>query len=61
MDKLKPCPFCGGKAELVIAKWNPEIVNYVRCTKCCTLQGQKETKQEAIDAWNMRINDEERR
>lgn len=64
-DKLKPCPFCGGKAELVMCD-NGEIPQ-IRCSSClalmgwhcgCTsaLKGQLnfDTKEEAITAWNRR-------
>ena len=29
--KLKPCPFCGGKAEMKITKYGG---SYVICTQC---------------------------
>lgn len=34
--QLKPCPFCGGKAEIkyVQSGWSYENTAYVRCTKC---------------------------
>lgn len=31
MDKLKPCPFCGGEGEIVF--YDGEV--YVRCGGCC--------------------------
>lgn len=51
-DKLKPCPFCDGKAiidSFVGVGW------IVICNKCDASTGYKETEQEAIDAWNSRI------
>ena len=61
-EKLKPCPFCGGKAE-VRTDENEEY--YVSCTKCFTLVGyctdtwgEYETETEAIEAWNRRASDD---
>lgn len=52
-DKLKPCPFCGGKAEFF------EDEFFCRYSVICTECGAKTTvycvKQDAIDAWNWRI------
>lgn len=51
--KLKPCPFCGSKAELLIVpgrmtKW------VVRCTKCYANNGTFVSDHDAVEAWNMR-------
>ncbi len=55
MDKLKPCPYCGCKAKLYEAydgAWCAEcMVCYAR-----TFHGQ--TKEEAIQQWNRRANNE---
>lgn len=51
-NKLKPCPFCGGEAiidSFVGVGW------IVICNKCDASIGYKETEQEAIDAWNRRV------
>lgn len=54
--ELKPCPFCGGEAELVelgIKVWSP------RCTQCeCRLNQVYRSEQKAIEAWNRRVTDE---
>ncbi|MBD2825342.1 Lar family restriction alleviation protein, partial [Xenorhabdus sp. 5] len=54
MDKLKPCPFCNGKAKLekyLLVYWR------VRCTKCFTLQTEMVTSEKsAMAAWNQRVN-----
>lgn len=61
-DKLKPCPFCGGKAG--ISKMPPPILYKYRIVcgnPTCDLQpgtNWKQTKQEAIEVWNRRVNDE---
>lgn len=51
---LKPCPFCGGNAELLIvpgkmAKW------IVTCTKCYTNNGTFATDDDAREVWNRRV------
>lgn len=50
--KLKPCPFCGGHAIIDGCDDGQWIVI---CKECATSIGYNETKQEAIDAWNWRI------
>jgi len=62
MDKeLKPCPFCGGKADKV---WIPTAMSIpnittggfaISCSTCYAVQltGAK-TKEEAINKWNNR-------
>lgn len=34
MDGLKPCPFCGGKAEIIGARYEREETYAIRCTEC---------------------------
>ena len=51
---LKPCPFCGGEAKITLL-----IGNYgVGCTKCpgAVFNCRRQTKEEAIEAWNRRTN-----
>lgn len=52
MFKLKPCPFCGGEAQILIIK--EQKFHSVRCIKCRTLTDIYETEEEAIEAWNRR-------
>lgn len=55
MEKLKPCPFCGGKAA--IRKKNDDEVGvcyYVFCTKCCCETQYSRTQTEAIRDWDKR-------
>ena len=49
--KLKPCPFCGGEAEVL-----DHINYYVGCSNCgvSTKGYGKEIK--AVTAWNTRTN-----
>lgn len=61
MDKLKPCPFCGGKAELEHSGDRPAF-SYIRCTNCCLkspgimISFSKSSDEEAIANWNRRAN-----
>lgn len=54
MSDLKPCPFCGGEAELWRA--NGERTAWVACMGRCSILVSKEhkTDAEAIAAWNTR-------
>lgn len=63
MEKLKPCPFCGGEATVYSVNiFRPEI--QVICEKCrsrtLTYKGGDfdDTKYLAIQAWNRRVNDD---
>lgn len=58
MEKLKPCPFCGGKASIDEITANPfsnedESMWAVGCEKC-NIGWYKETEAEAIATWNRR-------
>ena len=52
--KLKPCPFCGGEAEV----WVSDVTNraIVYCTVCDAQIRIKQNEQEAIEAWNKRVD-----
>ena len=63
-NELKPCPFCGGKAE--IYQYDPFdgyqgdcSMNIVHCTRCGAAF-ERRRKEQAMDAWNRRANDEQR-
>jgi len=49
--ELKPCPFCGGHA---IIDGCDGTLWIVICKECNVSIGYKETKEEAIEAWNLR-------
>ena len=52
-DELKPCPFCGGEARI----FYPDCTfARVGCRQCRTVSNGYATQQEAIDAWNRRVN-----
>ncbi len=59
MNKLKPCPFCGGEAELYGVPHIPKGWDFIpRCktTSCCGRQAKKYSNREtAIAAWNRRV------
>jgi len=58
-EKLKPCPFCGSEADLIIrhSMVRPEL-SVVVCTLdlggCGSSTAWLETEAEAIAAWNRR-------
>ena len=63
MKKLKPCPFCGGKAKI---NKMPYGDNYkVYCPKCGIAMGftyshiHPKTEEEAVTAWNTRSKKKE--
>lgn len=53
-DELKPCPFCGGEAEIT----KNEMRVWVHCTKCYSDTNLYQTQKEAVDAWNLRPIDD---
>ena len=50
-SKLKPCPFCGGKAE----QWQRVNLVVAGCKKCGCILFNERTSEEAISAWNRRV------
>ena len=56
--ELKPCPFCGGKAELWRAHPHPGRAAWISCMGKCSVLVSKEhkTDAEAIAAWNTRAD-----
>ena len=52
--KLKPCPFCGGEAEMFPYYFNEW---HIGCGKCSCDMGVFDTKEEAIEAWNKRVGE----
>ena len=62
MDKIKPCPFCGGNARISSDTeatkdsqgrlWAFTVV----CDKCCASSGLTFKPERAVEAWNRREN-----
>lgn len=50
MKELKPCPFCGGEAEMqhAMGEW------WALCPICKANVDGKNTEQRAVEAWNSR-------
>ena len=56
MKELKPCPFCGGEAEIEMDEswyWN----YHVFCQECKIGTDYYETADEARQAWNRRAGE----
>ena len=61
-EELKPCPFCGGKAEVIRHYDNhQEISSSIVCVDCLANFHQEEAccVEENIEAWNRRPEDKE--
>ena len=58
MAELKPCPFCGGEADIRLDS-ELQIYFVIVCTKCPTNVGRMwySKKKDAIEAWNRRAGD----
>ena len=59
-EKLKPCPFCGGKAQhYTYSTYGGREKHGIECLKCIkACVDHCETKKEAVEAWNRRIGDD---
>ena len=56
MPELKPCPFCGGPAQIKEAFPESYIVHCVLCE--CMFARFFKSEDAARDEWNRRANDE---
>lgn len=55
MSELKPCPFCGGEAEMLTAEsMHGGNLYGVMCDYCAGRADVYDTEAEAIAAWNSR-------
>lgn len=61
MEQLKSCPFCGGKAEMLISEYEGSRKEYlVACTECYGMvERWRETEEEAAEQWNRRVSGKE--
>lgn len=58
MSDLKPCPFCGGEAHLVI-RHNEDLSwvrYYIYCRRCDARSGKHKTAEHAHNSWNRRVD-----
>jgi hypothetical protein len=54
VPEVKPCPCCGGKAEIIEIE---PMIQYVSCTQCI-MQTNTGRKNEVIKAWNRRTGND---
>lgn len=59
MDELKPCPSCGATRGLYVLEDLENFEHYVFCDNCKTSihNEHAETKDDAIESWNLRANE----
>lgn len=51
MEKLKPCPFCGGEAKIMKMGYP----HWVYCCECgAKVHGRTNDEKDSIKAWNRR-------
>ena len=55
MTELKPCPFCGGDADVSMITASGVIRCYCFCTKCGTIGKLRRTAEDACMNWNLRV------
>jgi Lar family restriction alleviation protein len=58
MENLKPCPFCGGEADIEEIPGSPftnEPYTWGVGCKTCNIGWYEESKERAIEAWNRRV------
>ena len=55
-NKLKPCPFCGGEAEIIEVKDNPPETIAIQCKSGCGVSVHHKWMEEnvLVEAWNTR-------
>lgn len=53
MSELIPCPFCAGEARI----FGMKTMSLVGCTSCGCVTAVFGTVDEAVEAWNRRVND----
>ena len=64
IEKLKPCPFCGGEAyiESLNDHRTGYAVHFATCLVCgCEMPRIARTKQKAAEVWNRRTENDEKK
>lgn len=58
MKRLKPCPFCGGKAKRLTYPYNGKDVYVVMCNECKSRSPMylENAKEHAVTIWNNRVD-----
>lgn len=54
MPALRPCPFCGGEAEL---RGGSSTTTYIRCRICGCRTGNRGNLGDLASVWNNRVED----
>ena len=60
IEGLKPCPFCGSKAVLLIVPANRGLSGtkwLIKCVKGCCNQMPHISDHDAVEAWNTRVDE----
>ena len=54
--ELKPCPFCGGRAEVFTANWSKRVTVWCSNPECGVkpFTMYTESLREAVENWNRR-------
>lgn len=58
-EELKPCPFCGSD-QVSVSIGETGVGGdfyYVECEKCAGMCGSSSKQEDAVKAWNKRINE----
>lgn len=57
---LKPCPFCGGEADVIEHIFEIDSTYGLQCKKCKAKTYQfYESEEKAIESWNRRTGEDE--
>lgn len=55
IEEVKPCPCCGGKAEILYDS-DDNRFGYIRCTKC-NISTNYDSIDNILQIWNQRLGD----
>jgi len=53
-EKLKPCPFCGGKHIRLTEGVKSKEINFCECVDCRMDGPMSNTPKDAVTLWNIR-------